>query len=266
MLYVNTKNKNLTYTSHQALTVDPAEGMAAPIRLPFYSPIELSQLFGLRFADIVAHILNKFFSKSISGDQIDHIINKFQPQADYLDRKTLLIHFGGSLTDLERSVFSLLCEDYKPSVWAKCAIRIALLFALSNELFKCGIRGADYAVVADDVLSFVPVFYGKLMGLPVRRLITSSATEGSVWNYLHKSIHSSDEVFEYFSYGMDGNDGIVSEISSFVVSSERAGEVIINIQSSYNKCIDSTAAFSYGALQDHRSVTGEHNTTVIFSN
>ncbi len=272
MLYINTRNKNQTYTAYRALSleVDANCGTIAPIRLPVFTKKELTDIYKRGFNGAVAFILNKFFSKGLTAENIAAVMDFCSPASDSLDRKTLLIRFDGKIDDLEKSIFKLLIDvDIEPTVWARCAIRISLLFGVFSDLIRCGIHSADFAVVSNDTLSFVPVFYGKLMGLPVKKIIAGAAQEDAIWNYLHKCQDSCGDVFEYFIHGVAESghkDRIITDLFSSVVSNDRARDIIANFQSIYKKGIDMNAAFSYGALQDFRSVTGENHTTIVFNN
>lgn len=269
LLYVNTKNKYETYTAHQALSLQSSytDGVIAPIRLPFFNKSELSDIYKLGFSGASAFILNKFFSKGISVKDMNEAIDFSIASSELLDRKTLIIRFDGKFSELEKSIYRLMLnDDTAPTLWGRCAIRISLLFGIFGELIPCGIRGADFAVASDDVLSIIPVLYGKAMGLPVNKIIVGASYEDAIWNFLHKDQDGSGDVYEYFRHGVSAAAHIVTDVFSFVVSKARAGEIITNVQSTYNKSIDLSAAFSYGALQDHRAVTGENRTTIIFNN
>lgn len=272
MLYVNTRNKIQTYTAHQALTHDSQtnSGMVAPLRLPIIRKEELLGFCKCGFGGVIAFVLNKFFSKGITAEYIERALNFHSPVLDLIDRKTLLVRFDGKLNDIEEVVSKLLIErEETPVLWARMAVRIGLLFGLLSELSKCGIRCGDFAVTSSDPLSFVPVLYSKLMGASINKIIIGASTEDATWNYLHKGQNATDESFEYCIHGISmlkNHDKILSDMFSSVVSNHRAKEIISNVQSTHKKCIDLSAAFSYGALQDYRAITGENHTTIIFSN
>lgn len=272
MLYISTKNKKQTYTAHQALLfeADIDGGVIAPIRLPVFTKTELSDIFGRGLCGATVCILNKFFSKSLADKHIKDAFGFNVPVSDMLDRKTLLIRLDGCLQEAEKMIYSQLSGECKaPTLWASCAIRIGLLFGVFSELYRCGIHFADFAVESNNVLSFVPVYYGKIMGLPVSKIITGTNNEDAIWRFLHKEQSSDGEQNAYFLHGIDccmnGSDKIVSEIFSSVVSLDRAKEIIMTMQTTYQKVIDLSAAVSYGALQDYRAITGENRTTVIFN-
>ena len=270
MLYINTNDKTQTYTAFQALYTDPQNGMIAPIRLPLFTENELKQIFALQFNEVIAYILNKFFSQDITSEALDRTLDFSAPFLEALDRKTLLVRFGDELDAIEQRIFATLVNnDRLPSVWTRCAIRIGVFFAVFAELERCAIHCADISVVSNDVVAFVPVLYGKIMGLPVNQIITATSFEDPIWNYLHKCSDGSGAVFDYFRFGLAAiadQEKFLSEFSSYVVSDERAKEAITNIQSTYRKNIDVQAALSYGAIQDHRAITGENRTTIILSN
>ena len=270
MLYVNSDNKYETYTAHQALLQDSSVngGVIVPLRLPVFTKNELSDIFNLGFLGSVTYVLNKFFPKRFTSDDLSLIVKAYIPASELLDRKTLLIHFSGKLQMLEDTILKFLLDGAQANgLWARCAIRISLLFGIFRELLFCGMRSLDFAVLSDDVLSFVPVFYGKLMGLPINKIIVASSRENDIWNYLHKGQRGSADVFKYFIYGLQTTSRNITDEDLFcaVVSNDRAEESITNLQSTYKKNVDITAASSYGALQDYRAITGENRTTIILN-
>lgn len=269
LLYVNTKNKYESYTAHQALILHTPyiDGVIAPIRLPFFDKNALSDIYKLGFAGASAFILNRFFSKNISAKEIESAVDFSVATSELLDRKTMVIRFDGKFSAQEKHIYELLLNNQtEPTLWGMCAIRISLLFGLFSELSSCGIRSVDFAVASEDLLCFIPVLYGKAMGLPINAIIAGASFEDAIWNYLHKEQDTSGSVYEYFRHVISMSEQIAAKLFSFVVSKERASEIILNVQSTYKKNIDLSAAFSYGALQDYRAVTGENRTTIVFNN
>ena len=270
MLYVNSNNKRETYTAYQAFTMPSSVngGVIVPLRLPQFTKNELSDIYKLGFCGSVAYILNKFFSKRILSDDISMIIDAQMPGSELLDRKSLLVHFEGRLKKLEDRILKYILGDACiPVLWASCAVRISLLFGIFRELLYCGIRSLDFAVSSDDPRSFIPVFYGKLMGLPVNKIIIAASYENGIWNYLHKGQIGSGEVCKYFIYGLNSAGKNIASEDFFcaVVSNARAEDSIAKLQSTYKKSVDLAAAFSYGALQDYRAITGDNRTTIILN-
>lgn len=270
MLYVNSNNKYETYTAHRAFTMKPPvnSGVIVPLRLPVFTKNELSDIFDLGFFGSITYVLNKFFPKRSTADDISSVVKAYAPTSELLDRKTLLISFDGQLQMLEDAILKFLLDGAEANgPWARCAVRISLLFGIFRELLFCGMRSLDFAVLSDDALSFVPVFYGKLMGLPINKIIAASSQENDIWNYLHKGESGTGDVFQYFIYGLQstGRNVASGDFFSAVVSTERAEEIITNLQSTYKKNVDMIAAFSYGTLQDHRAISGENRTTIILN-
>ena len=116
---------------------------------------------------------------------------------------------------------------------------------------------------------FISIFYAKLMGLPVRKIIIGTTGENSIWCYLHKGTNLSDDLLRYFIYGLSfaSNESTdVSDLFSSIISTERMKEIINGVQRSYKKEIDLPTACAYGALQDFRALTGKNNITVIICN
>lgn len=270
MLYVNSNNKYETYTAYQALTLNTPlnGGVIVPLHLPVLSKKELAEVFNTGFFGSIAFVLNKFFYQKITTDDISLVIGDYMPSSELLDRKTLLIYFEGKLQSLEDLVLKhILGNDYTPVLWARCAVRISLIFGIFRELLYCGIRSLDFAVSSDDPHSLIPVLYGKLMGLPINKIIIAASSENDVWNYLHKGLSGDAEVCQYFIYAIRtaGRNVTARDFYCAVVSNERAQESTTNLRSTYKKSVELTAAASYGALQDYRAITGENRTTIILN-
>lgn len=272
MLYIKSTDKRKTYTAHQVLISDhtPDGDIFVPVRLPNFTEKELSAIYSLGFSGAIAHILNIFFSKKIKESTIKALIDSVYPSSSLLDRKTLLISFDDRALDLENNIYKILTESgNQPTLWARCAIRIGVLFGIYSELLRCGIYHADLAVDTENFERFISVFYAKLMGLPIRNIIIGSTKEDSIWNYLHKGVNISDDLLRYFVYGLSfaSNESTdVSDLFSSIISTERMKEIINGVQRSYKKEIDLPTACAYGALQDFRALTGKNNITVIICN
>ena len=272
MLYIKSTDNRKTYTAHQVLISDhaPDGDIIVPVRLPQFTDKELLAICSLGFSGAIAHILNIFFSKKIKESTIKALIDSVYPSSSVLDRKTLLISFDDRTSDLENNIYKILTESgNQPTLWARCAIRIGVLFGIYSEVLRCGIDHADFAVDTENVERFISVFYAKLMGLPIRHIIIGSTKEDSIWSYLHKGVNISDDLLRYFIYGasLGANESTdIADLFSSIISMDRMKEILNGVQRSYNKEIDLTTACAYGALQDFRALTGKNNITVIICN
>ena len=271
MLYVNTNNKNLTYTAFQALKADfePADGMIAPLRLPAFSKKDLNTIYSSGVSGAISFVLNKFFYSKISAADVEAIVHKQLFSAKELDRRTILVGLNKDYFKFEQAVFKLLCsEECTPSVWSKCTIRISLIAAMFGELRRNGTRKMDFAVNSDDICSIIPVLYCKIMGLPIDNIVIGASCEDGIWKYLHKSPAASTAAFSYFLHGLsfvEDHMRFTEDLFPYIVSAARAEEIAANMKHVHGSTVTLSAAFSYGAIQGYRAITGENRTAIVFN-
>lgn len=281
MLYINPGTKQ-TFTAYQAM--DRFD--IVPMRLPLFSKAELNELCTYGGGQIVSKLLKLFFGITVSPKAIEQCFIHNSPIPDYLDRKTLLIKFNS--VNLINEIIGLTgIELCLPDSWAYAAVKICLLFAIYEELERCGINDFDIALVSDELRSVLPACFAKKMGLPIHKIIVGSVFEDSIWKLLHNgkvgntySNFVGQLLFAYDpkaaeQYSFACNSGTIFEMSieqrrrlsdhffSAVVSTERSGELFTNLNKTFGKKVTASAAISYSALQDYRSVTGENITTII---
>ena len=270
MLYVNTNNKFYTYTAFQALKNDLGthDGVIAPLRIPALSKEELDKIYNSAPAAVISYVLRKFFYTPICVADLKLFIADVFCSTKELDRKTLLVTID-DFEKLENGVFGLLCcEAQVPSIWAKCAIRISVFAAVIAELRRNGLRKLDFAVNSDDICSIIPVLYCKIMGLPIEKIIISASHEDGIWKYLQMRLEDASGSCSYFLHGLSlvkDRNRFVNDLVPYIVSVTRAGEIAANIKHSHGNSATLGASFSYGALQDHRAITGENGKTIVFN-
>ena len=247
MLYVSIKNKNQTYTAHQALTRDALlNDLLIPIRLPFFDDSERSRIFDMGFEKAVTHILSKFFVLGDKLNQIESCIHDYCPTINTLDRKTQIVTYR-SMHNLEENIGILLTE--RPGLlplWPRCAIRISMLFGLFPQL---NTNAVDFAICTNDPVNFLPLLIGKAMGLPTGKIICGTESEDPLWVYMRNDLFRDDSEF----------------FSNFIVSENRANDLVKGVLGSYKQQISKSAAFSYGALQDYRAITGDNQPTILLN-
>lgn len=294
MLYVSTNNKQQNYTASQALRLSAASdgGVIVPMMLPFYSRTELRNLCRGSFSQITSKLLSRFFTVNVSEADIELCLKPPLFIPDLIDRKTLLIklphNYYDSMSRIVRRIYFLLSgEKNDIPIWPDLAIRISLLFGLYGDLNRCGVKEFDFAVCADDSLALNAVWYAKIMGLPVGTVVSGCVCKDPVWELLRKgelSVYDAEIALLLHAYCTKETAcysccesrkiyrlpeelcvQLNADIFTTVVSSTRRNEIIGNVFKTYGKKIDLSAAISYGALQDYRSVSGENRTTLLFS-
>lgn len=306
MLYINTRDKIDSYTAARTLLQDSADngGAFLPIRLPAYDSQQLEAIMQLSFNDAIAHILNVFFSKNLTGWDVEFAIGRKPLNVVKLNGKIVVAELWGSTAgNYKRAacrLYARLCEGQdasdKPTGWAAIAIRVAYLFGLFGELGRLDIHGADLAVTASDADAVLAAWYARKMGLPIGTIICASTENGWIWGLLHKgevslasnfsadisagierllySCFGGDQVNNYLRavesrsiYKVESHmrDNLNEGLFTAVIGNKRAEGLIGSVLTTTGYQIDSNSAASYGALQDYRAQTGENNITLLLT-
>lgn len=295
MLYVSTKDRNQTYTAYQALNLQDSAvyGRIVPLCVPAFSALQLKELCGGSFSQIVSEILNKFFPSNVNADDIEICLKKNPLISDALDRKTLLIRLSGKVESkserLVNDIYELLSgNDTNAPALPRMLIEIGLLFGLYGDLNRCGIREIDVAVCSGAFWGIDSVYYARKMGLPVRMMICGCANEDTLWDLAHKGVlmsydadaaviiyaFSSAESERYsrccqtkevYKLSEDLLTDFNAPLFTSVVSGDRRQDVVGNIYSIFGRKLTTDAAGAYGALQDYRAIIGENRVTIVFS-
>lgn len=196
MLYITTRNNTDSYTAFRALHQCNASdgGQFVPIRLPMYTSQQLEELSKESFNEIVAQILNMFFSSHLTGWDIEFAVGKKPVKIVDIGRKTVIAELWhnteGSFSVAANRIYSRLC-DYKndnvnPGGWAILAIRIAFVFGIYAELKRMNIPSFDASVSGRDMESTLAVWYARNMGLPVGKIICGTNENCWAWELIHK--------------------------------------------------------------------------------
>ena len=301
MLYVSTRNKQDAYTAHRALCEGTAVdgGCYAPFRLPVYAPEYISGLVERSFGQIVADVLNTFFSTGLTAWNVEIAIGRSHAKIISLGRRTAVCELwhnpGFSYNYLEQSLYGILTgTSEKPTGWARIAIAVATLFGLFSDLLRAGAEEIDIAETTGDLTLPLAAFYARKMGLPVGRIICSCDEGSAFWDLIQRgerdtancaSMASGLERLVFETLGLDGvNDYLTAfeskglyaledeQLSALAdgfnvsaVGAERIDTVISSIQSANDYTIDPVTAHAFGGLQDYRARTGENRTTVLLA-
>ena len=236
MLYVTTRNPADAYTAHNALKHNFGKdgGKFVAFRLPEFSAEEISALKDKNFNQIVAEILNIFFSQHISGWDLDFNIGrnliKIVPMNHRIVFGEVWHNLDGTYEALQNALCKMLTQNNfeKPVVsdWSKVVIRIAAYFGLYGEMCKAGIlepgQCIDVAVLNDDMLTPMAAKYCKQMGLPINTIICSCENSSFMWDFIHKGVLSTAGI----------SDGLLSGIERLLLATLGANEV----QRFINRC------------------------------
>ena len=299
MLYVSTRDHTNTFTAHHALFEQNASdgGMFMPFRLPVLTHDDLAQMKSSSFGSNVARILNIFFSAQLTGWEIDFCCGRSPVDIISLPRKLLIAELwhntGSSYAHMERALYDKLCGKNAPaeiSPWARIAIRISVFFAIYA---MSDLDTFDLAIDDHEFTAPLAAWYARRMGLPIGTIICGCNDNGAVWDLLHRgemnTISSSQNIgieqlicatlghgyaLQFVSACRDRRTYHVPEeklpelsdrIFVAVTSEDRIKNVVTSVNRSNNYTLDSSAAISFGALQDYRARVGESRTTMLLS-
>ncbi len=190
MLYATTRSKAETYTARRVLDQENASdgGQFVPFKIPVFSHEQLQELLNSSCGQIVATILNLFFSSEISGWDVDCRIGKSPVSLKQIGRRDWAVqtfenpknHYGY----IEQNLYDLTSGSIgkEPTGWAKIAIRIAVLFASAKELYTS--EPFDVAVNTGDFTDVMAAWYAREMGLYIGRIICVCNENSSAWEFL----------------------------------------------------------------------------------
>ena len=191
-----------------------------------------------------------------------------------------------------------------PKGWALIAIRIALLFGVFAQLHQEQISVEDVAITGPDLDAMMAAWYARAMGLPIGLIVCGINENRGFWDLLNKGqmdvsaavVHTNTPLLDqsmpsgverliYETLGREEtlvylhqaeNKGIYrvpqenreqlgQGIVCSVIGENRVMDLVNSVYHTNHYFIDPYMAISFGALQDHRSKTGENRMTLIFS-
>ena len=193
MLYVSTRSRTDSFTSHRALHEEraPDGGLFVPFSLPVFSTEEIQALQQKPFGECVAQILNLFFNAGLTGMEVDFIIGNCPVRIHMMPHRLVVCELWrnveSSYSYLERSLYQKMskCASKEPTDWAKIAIRVAVLFGLFAELGREDIYEADIAVNTGDFSVPMAIWYARKMGLPVGMIICGCNENNALWDLVY---------------------------------------------------------------------------------
>ena len=203
---------------------------------------------------------------------------------------------------IENNIYKKLCKGSAsnvPTDWLKISVRIALIFSVYGQLLQTSMlhigKPFDMAVDSDDNISVVATFFAKQMGLPVGKLICGCDETGAFWDLVHlgeistaaasaglvsileRLIHETfgaEETQRFlqacqkrstYHIPAETETDLSDALFCAVVGKERLSAVINSVYRTDSYFLDTCAARSFGAVQDHRAKTGSSSLTLLFS-
>ena len=206
MLYITTRDHKETFTSHRTLCANyaPDNGQFIPFVMPEYTDTELQHLLNKSFGEIVAEILNHFFSARLTGSDIDFAIGRNAVKLIPMNHKIVVSELwhnpGSGFTYTINTLYSKIigCDKHntKPTRWFEIAVRIAVLFGIYRELVGSDLllqgQLVDISVPADDFSAAFAAFYAKQMGLPLGKIICTTDDSSALWDLIHRGNFTPD--------------------------------------------------------------------------
>lgn len=217
MLYLTTRNSTDAFTAHHALTEDFAQdgGRYIPLRLPQFSSDALQALADKPFGQIIAEILNTFFSSRLTGWDVDFCIGRNSTRTIAIAHKTAVAElwhnpqsdYGYIVDSLYNLVIDQNASSGHTSEWFQIAVRIAVLFGLYGEMVKQQVISAqeafDISVQVIDFSAPMAVYYARNMGLPVQRILCSDHENSSVWDFIQRGTLNTSAVDDSLRPGVE---------------------------------------------------------------
>lgn len=198
MLYATTRGKHDVVTAYKTIHTDCYSdgGLFVPFRMPKLNTEQLAALVEASASQIVANILNQFFSGGLISWDVEFAVGRRPVKTAAIGRRLLsaeLWHNAGCDADHAAQRLSDRirgCGGEVPSNWVRIAVRIALLFASYGALVASGSirpqRMLDVAVTTGDFTMPMAAWYARQMGLPIGNIICGCNDNGSVWDLLNR--------------------------------------------------------------------------------
>lgn len=301
MLYISSRSKTDSFTSHRTLCTDraPDFGVYIPYKTPFFTKSELQELCSKPFSEVVSTVLNLFFSNKLSSWDIDACAGKLPVRVREMSFRLFIAECFHNPADdyqyIEKYIYQKIADkdsQPEPTIWAKIAIRIAFLFGIYTVYTDSFDTGFDVSVISDSFILPISVFYAQKMGLPVRTIICCSTDNDRIWDFIQRgeynlSQHDSPDQIEALlyhrfgtkslsfirqlcqknvAYRMEDKDRLhcCDGFIASVVSADRIDSIIRNVYNTHQYKITEETAITYSGLQDYRAATGESRNTLVF--
>ena len=217
MLYITTKDQKDAHTAYKTLVSDCAVdgGVYIPFRIPQYDDVQLRRFKEESFNEVVAHILNYFFSAQLTAWDVDFAIGRTPAKLATAGRKVVVSELwhnhGGAYTCLEQNLFKCLSKNSGiadvPTDWGRIAIRIAVLFGIyvqmcQQDMISCD-DSFDIVMEAGNYFEPIAAYYAKSMGLPLGRVIVCCNEQtAALWDLIHRNSISTSALSESMLLGI----------------------------------------------------------------
>lgn len=302
MLYVTTRGNRDAFTAHRTLCTDtaPDGGFFIPMQFPRLSENELQRLLAHPYEEIVAHVLNVFFSSGLTKWDVSLCAGRNTARVLETNSKILIAELwhnpGESFDCVIQALFHRVFggnANRKPSEWFIIAVKIAVLFGVYGELCRQGLwvygDKLDLSVPADDFTYPIAAMYAIDMGLPLGMIVCNCIQTQEVWNLIHRGAANISAMQEQlkggierlvllrlddasmkrlhngrsFSVGTESVENLRDGLFCVVSGSGRVSNALNSILSTSNRIVTPTTALCVAGLGDYRAKTGESRLTLI---
>lgn len=241
MLYLTTRNNADTYTAYKAITSDCGldGGRYVPFRIPQYTSEDIAAFACKSFNEVVANILNAFFSCRLNPEDLALEIGEQPVVLVPMNHRIVVAElwhskqadFSYIVNSIYNKISTAECMNIVPSDWVQIAVRIAVIFGIYGNMLKNDIIQAeqtiDFSVNNDNFTTPIAVWYCKKMGLPINMIICACEEDSNIWDFIHRGVFASAAASNELLLGLErlvnGTFG-VDETNKFVTAYQ-AGKV-----------------------------------------
>jgi threonine synthase len=205
-----------TFTSRFPLITEVAQdgGHYIPYRIPNFTAAEITALKDTAFSQIVADVLNLFFSCRLTALDVEFIIGRNPVRIEAVNHRVLFAelwrNMDGSFTFVTQRLYERIIggeAQSEPTDWTKTAVLISVLFGIYGKLLHDQILDTDtefdISVPADDFLIPMAMWYARKMGLPIRTIICACDETNSIWDLFHRGTFATNQAPESLLLGLE---------------------------------------------------------------
>lgn len=303
MLYISARSKTDSFTAYRTLCSDqaPDGGAYIPYQLPCFTAQDLSRFKVMSFGQIVADILNQFYSLKLSAWDVEICAGKQPVRIKEIPHRMIMAETCHNPQSdygyMEQHLYKKLAgkdAQTKPTCWARIAFRVCLLFGVHAAFPGRHNKPFDLCVNGNDPTDAIAAYYAKKMGLPIRKIICCCTDNSALWDLTQRgemsvSSHSDKHsvylvetlLFHYFgresvdrlqqalasktTFRLDTDASLIigDDFTSVVIGRERTTELVRSVKNNSNYDITDAAAICFGCLQDYRAASGDICDTMI---
>ena len=200
MLYVTTRSRNDAFTAARIMNQDRGGdgGLFIPYRLPAFTPEEIYEMSRGSFPEVVAQMLNLFFSTKLTAWDVDMTMGRGAVRLRELRYRLQVAElWHNPENSFDRCVYALAKRVHPdgelicgPSDWTQMGVRISVLFGIFADLIRSEQvrfdKTVDVAVPCGDFSLPMAVWYGRRMGLPIGTILCGCNENCAVWDLFHR--------------------------------------------------------------------------------